>query len=153
MVKFYGKEYLLCPSFLNTSMLDTVGAFLSYYFIPHDYLNLFQYIPWNEKKIEDVLINEYDWEISPDTSTTWRIGDGTASFYNYIYFIMSGFSENDTFRSNQIREGVLDRSQALSLVNNENSPRFESIKWYCQTIGIDFETTINVINNAPKLYS
>ncbi len=30
------------------------------------------------------IINEYDWETSADTPTTWRIGDGTAGFYNYI---------------------------------------------------------------------
>ena len=114
---------------------------------------MYQYIPWDEKTIEDVLISEYDWELSPDTRTTWRIGDGTASFYNYIYYIMSGFSENDTFRSNQIREGMLQRDEALDLVNDENQPRYESIMWYCDTIGIDFEAALNRINEAPKLYS
>ena len=37
-----------------------------------------------KNKINQVLLNEYDWETTPDTSTTWRIGDGTAAFYNYI---------------------------------------------------------------------
>jgi len=152
MVMFYGKEYLLSPSYHNVSMLDTLSAFLSYNIIPHDYLNMFNYLRWEEKSIEDVLINEYDWELSPDTRTTWRIGDGTASFYNFIYYILSGFSENDTFRSNQIREGMLERENALALVNDENTPRYESIRWYCETIGIDFETTIDRINEAPKLY-
>jgi hypothetical protein len=113
---------------------------------------LFDYIKWDEKEINSTLINEYDWEIDPGTTTTWRIGDGTAAFYNYIYFVVAGFTEIDTFRSNQVREGDLSREEALRLSINENKPRWESIKWYCETIGIDFSSTIKGINNIHKYY-
>jgi len=151
MAFFYAKDYLMNPAFLNSSIIDTLWAFVSYYLISHNYLNLYEYIKWDEKIIESTLINEYDWETDPGTKTTWRIGDGTASFYNYIYYIVSGFTENDTFRSNQIREGMISRSQALKIVNDENQPRWEAIKWYCDTIGIDFISTIERINKIPKL--
>ena len=48
-----------------------------------------------------------------DTKSTWRIGDGTASFYNYVYTLVAGFSENDTFRSNQIREGMINQRKSF----------------------------------------
>jgi hypothetical protein len=99
-----------------------------------------------------LLIGKYNWETSKDTSSTWRIGDGTSAFYNYIYYTIAGFTENDTFRSNQIREGMISREKALSLVNEENKPRFESIIWYCNTIDINFNKTINKINKIKKLY-
>ncbi|WP_167836878.1 hypothetical protein [Leptospira ryugenii] len=153
MLLFYGKEFLSNPSYLNSSLYDSAKAFLTYYFIPHSYFNLFDYLPWNEKEIETTLINEYDWELSPDTTTTWRIGDGTASFYNYIYYNVAGFSEFETFRSNQIREGMIDRKLALEKIEEENRPRFESILWYLNTIHLDFDNTINTINKIPKLYS
>lgn len=149
---FYLKEFLLNPKYINISLLDTIGAFFSYYQIPHDYLNIFDYIKWNENEIDDVLLNQYEWETSPDTTTTWRIGDGTAAFYNYIYYIIAGFTENDTFRSNQIREGLLTRKDALKSIEAENQPRWNSIKWYCDTIGIDFESTIKRINKINNLY-
>ncbi len=152
MSMFYAKEFVKNPQYINSSVLDTLGAFFSYYFIPHDYLNLFDYLYWDEEEIETVLFDKYDWEISPDTSTTWRIGDGTTAFYNYIYYIIAGFTENDTFRSNQIREGVIDRNLALQRVNDENKIQWNSIKQYCKTINIDFETTIRTINKIPKLY-
>ena len=107
---------------------------------------------WDEEKVTSTLIQEYDWEVATDTRTTWRIGDGTAAFYNYIYWAIAGFSENDTFRSNQIREGVLSREQALKIVYDENRPRFESIQWYCDNIGIDMESALERINSVPKLY-
>ena len=76
------------------------------------------------------------WETSKDSNSTWRIGDGTASFYNYIYYTMAGITENDTFRSNQVREGNITREQALKLSARDNIPQFESIKWYLNTINL-----------------
>ena len=152
MLLFYGKEFILNPSYLNNSIWDTLDAFRSYYLTKHKIINIFSFLKWDEEKIMNTLINEYDWETDPGTKTTWRIGDGTAAFYNYIYYTMAGFTENDTFRSNQIRENMMNRQEALELVKEENRPRWDSIKWYCDTIGIDFKSTIERINSAKKLY-
>jgi hypothetical protein len=108
---------------------------------------------WDEDKINETLIGTYDWETAPDTDSTWRIGDGTAPFYNYIYYTVAGFTEYDTFRSNQIREGVIGREQAQKLVEVENQPRWDSIREYTQMINIDFDEAIRVIDRIPKLYS
>lgn len=152
MLWFYGKEYMLNPAYVNSSLLDTFDAFKSYYLIKHNNINIYNYLRWDENLIINTLKEEYDWEIDSRTTTTWRIGDGTAAFYNYIYYKLAGFTENDTFRSNQIREGMLNRDEALLKVNEENMPRWESIKWYCDTIGINFENIIKIINSIPKLY-
>jgi asparagine synthetase B (glutamine-hydrolysing) len=149
---YYAKQFLINPAYINSSLADTIGAYWSYYFIPHDYLQFFHYVAWDEQTIEKTLIEEYDWELAPDTKSTWRIGDGTAPFYNYIYYIGAGFTENDTFRSNQIREGVIDRQTALDMVLADNRPRIESFKWYCDTIGLDCERAIRTINAMPKRY-
>jgi glutamine---fructose-6-phosphate transaminase (isomerizing) len=150
---YYGRQYVLNPAYINWSLIDTIGGFLSFYIIPHNYLYLYNYLYWDENKIENILLGDYDWEMAADTKSTWRIGDGTAPFYNYIYYTVAGFTENDTFRSNQIREGMITREQALDLINYENQPRWNSIKWYCDTIGIDFWQTIQTINSIPKLYN
>jgi hypothetical protein len=149
---YYGKEFLLNPRYLNLSIFDTIFAYFSYYFLKQDYLFLFDYIDWDEDEVNSVLINEYNWELAPDTSTTWRIGDGTAAFYNYIYYTVAGFTENDTFRSNQIREGYLTREEALKKVNLENKPRWKSIREYLQLINLDFDEVIKIIDKIPKLY-
>jgi len=154
LLLYFGKNYLQNPTLFNSSLLDTAGSFFSRYLIERTgYMQLFDYYLWEEKEIEDLIINEYKWETAIDTKTTWRIGDGTASFYNYIYFTVAGFSEYDTFRSNQIREGMMTRQEALELINKENKPRYESIKWYLEIIGLDFETVIKRINSIKKLYS
>jgi asparagine synthetase B (glutamine-hydrolysing) len=152
MIGFYGKEYLLNPAYINSSLIDTMFGFFSYYMIRQDYYTFFDYIKWEEGLVNNTIIDKYDWEVDPTTKTTWRIGDGTATFYNYIYLKMAGFTENDTFRSNQIREGLITREQALKEVEYENQPRYETIKWYCNAIGIDFNKAITAINNAKTLY-
>lgn len=150
---FVSKNVLLSPGYINQSVLDSLGSIFSRYFVTKkDYYHLFDFYRWDEQEIEDLIKNEYNWETAIDTKSTWRIGDGTAAFYNYIYYTVAGFSEYDTFRSNQIREGMITREKALCLVNDENKPRYESIKWYLDIIGMDYNTVIPQINSIPKLY-
>lgn len=152
MLMYYGQQYLSHRPYLNSSMFDTAFAYASYYLIDRDYINLYRYVPWEETSLEKTLLDGYDWETANDTRSTWRIGDGTAAFYNYIYYMVGGFSENDTFRSNQIREGQISRDEAMEKVRIENRPRYETMKWYCDTIGIDFLAAVRRIHEIPRHY-
>ena len=148
----YLGQFISNPRYINSSMIDTVKATASYYIIPHNYVHLYDYIPWNEKEIDDVLIGQYNWETADDTKSTWRIGDGTSAFYNYIYYMVTGFTENDTLRSNQIREGQITREEGIRLIYEDNKPRYDSIKWYFDTIDVPMKEALDVIKNIPKLY-
>lgn len=148
-----GKNILNNPQYLNRSVWDTLGSFVSRSVVPHrDYYHMYDYYRWDEKEIEKLVLEEYQWETAIDTKTTWRIGDGTAPFYNYIYYTVAGFSEYDTFRSNQIREGMLSREEGMQLVMRENRPRYASLKWYTEILSLDFPSTMKIINSIPKLY-
>lgn len=150
LIAFYVEQFFINPSYLNRSLFDTAWAYFSYYIGKHDYTLLYDYLPWQEEKIVSTLIRTYDWETDPDYRSTWRIGDGTSGFYNYIYCSFAGFTENDTFRSNQIREGLLSRDTALDCVVEENHPRFNSIVWYCDTMDLDYTSTIQRINESSS---
>lgn len=153
MAWYYLKNFIINPSYINSSIYDTIFSFYAYYAEPRiHFYQLYDWVKWDENVIAQTLIKEYNWELSPDTTSTWRIGDGTAAFYNYIYYTIAGFSEIDTFRSNQIREGLISREEALGKIYEENKPRFESLKWYLDTINVDFETAIKKINSVQKLY-
>jgi hypothetical protein len=140
------------PGYLNRSLWDTFsGEYFRSIQKKTDFYNLFDYWRWDENEI-DSSIEAYGWERAVDTKSTWRIGDGTAAFYNYVYYTLAGFSEHDTFRSNQVREGQLSRAEALALVSDENRPRYQNIKWYLDAVGLDFDAVIDVINAAPRQY-
>ena len=146
------RAMLQSPGYFNDSLWDTLlGEYYRSFTNKSDYFHIFDYWRWSETLIDETLL-DYDWERAPDTTTTWRIGDGTAAFYNYIYYAVAGFTEHDTFRSNQIREGELSRQEALALVQEENAPRYQNIKWYLDVLGFDFEEVINTINRIPSKY-
>lgn len=147
------KAMMQSPGYFNSSLWDTLsGEYYRSFTDKQDYYHIFDYWRWDENQVNDTLLNQYDWEKAVDTSTTWRIGDGTAAFYNYVYYTVAGFTEHDTFRSNQIREGQVTREEALKLVADENQPRYQNMRWYLDTLGLDFESVIKIVNNIPKLY-
>jgi hypothetical protein len=153
LFNFFSNNIIKNPSYINQSIYDSIGSFVVRYLnSKKDYFHLFDYYRWNENEINNLLTQKYGWEKAIDTNSTWRIGDGTASFYNYIYYTVAGFSEFDTFRSNQIREGMISRQQALNLVNEENKPRYETLRWYLEIIGVDYFHTIKTINGIKKMY-
>jgi len=47
---------------------------------------------------------------------------------------------------------MLDRTAAFEKTIYENQPRYESIKWYLEILGLDFEIIVKSINGIPKLY-
>ncbi|MFC1525473.1 hypothetical protein ACFL6X_01530 [Candidatus Latescibacterota bacterium] len=152
LAAFYARQCVLNPAYLNSSLIDSAFAYLSYYFIKQENILFYSYIPWKEEEIEATLGAQYGWEWAKDTKTSWRIGDGTAAFYNYIYYTVAGFTENDTFRSNQVREGMVTREDAIERVRRENAPRWDAIEWYLSTIGLDCGTTVARINGIPRMY-
>lgn len=142
---------LRSPGYFNRSIWDTIsGEYYRSLAGKRDYFHIFDFWRWDQRSV-DATLAHYGWEKAPDTSSTWRIGDGTAAFYNYVYRTVAGFSEHDTFRSNQIREGDLTREEALRLVADENRPRYPSIKWYLDAVGLDFTDVISVVNAIPRI--
>ena len=152
LVSYYLKHFLLNPSYFNSSLFDTAAAYWHTFIAKDDFLYLYQYIDWNEDKVVDTIVKEYDWEKATDTKTTWRIGDGTASFYNYIYYSMAGFTEDDDMISNMIREGYINREEGLKRSIEFAKPRIASLLEYAQMIGLNYEETLTIINSTKKLY-
>jgi len=149
---FYAFQYLRNPAYINESLFDSIHAFRSSFINKDDFLYLFHYLDWNEQVIDQTLKEEYGWETAKHTENTWRIGDGYTSFINYIFYTIAGFSEFDTFRSNQIRKGLITRDEALVLIEEENQPNLDVLYEFAQQTGINLEEVLTKINTIEKLY-
>ncbi len=147
---YYASQFLRNPSYINLSLADTAQAAHATYLRPHDYLQLFEWVKWDEDEVNQLLVGEYGWETDPTTTTTWRIGDGTAPFYNYVYWRTMGFTENDTFRSNQVREGAITRERALQLAVDENEPRWQRIEEYLGLVDVHFDEAMTAIESLAS---
>ncbi len=151
MLFYYMGQFISNPRYINSSLLNSITAYFSFYHSKQTEIDIYNYIKWDEDVINELLTGKYEWELDEETPTTWRIGDGTAAFYNYIYYNVAGFTENDTLRSNQVREDVITRDEALDRAEIENRTRPNSMKWYCDRIGVDYERAVKIIDNIPKL--
>jgi glucosamine--fructose-6-phosphate aminotransferase (isomerizing) len=149
---YYARNYLTNPSYFNESFKDTLNAYWQTFVVKDDFLYLYHYLKWDEQEIVGTIRREYDWEVAPDTTSTWRIGDWTAAFYNYIYLTIAGWTEDEVMLSNMVREGVHTRERALELAAEYRKPRLPTLQEYAQAVGFNCEEALNIINSAKKLY-
>ena len=149
---YYARNYLANPSYFNESFKDTLNAYWQTFVVKDDFLYLYHYLEWKEQTIVGTILREYDWEVAKDTTSTWRIGDWTAAFYNYIYLTIAGWTEDEVMLSNMIREGVHTRARALELAAEYRKPRLPTLQEYAQAVGFNCEEALNIINSTPKTY-
>lgn len=145
-------QYIRNPRYFNSAAPEILFDYLTTYAIRYDFLYLWHYLKWDEAEVVQTLKDYYSWECSEDTIQTWRTDDGTSPFYNYIYYTVGGFTENDCFRSNQVREGIINRETALRLVNEENRVRYQAIKKYLNRVGLSYSYVMDEIRRIPRFY-
>ena len=153
MFLWYSYRTLKNPFYINSALLDNFNGYIASFIKKENFLHLFKYIKWDEKKMGEVLENEYGW-ISDKSygKNQWRMGDGQTAFNNFIYYQIAGFSEFDNFRSNQIREGLISREEAVKLCKQDNNIRFETLKNFSEIIGFNLDEVLTKISSIPKLY-
>jgi hypothetical protein len=134
----YALELLRNPRLINRTLFRTLLAFSYFYLRRKDYIQLFDYLEWDESDLERT-ISSHGWRGSVTRNTSWRVGDSTSSFYNLAYMAAVGFTENDTFLSNQIRQGQISREYAASRRLETNEPDVVGIVDYCRAVDINPE--------------
>ena len=150
---WYSFQFIKNYNYLNKSIFDNLKGFLIAFFFKHNFLQVFDYEEWDEKKIISTLNNEYDWEEDLKYGPNqWRVGDGQTSLNNLIYYSVAGFSEFDNFRSNQIREGLITRDEASDLVKKDNIVKISNLKNLSEQVGFNLDNIISKIQSIPKLY-
>jgi glutamine---fructose-6-phosphate transaminase (isomerizing) len=152
LAAFYAGQAARNPAYLNRSVIDSVTGFGAFYLLPKDYHQLFDHLAWDEETVNRTIIDGYGWETAEDSASTWRVGDATAAFYNFAYLTAAGFTEFDTFRSNQIRAGLIDRDTALALVARENVAQPREFAAYCATVGLRPEVLVDAVRRLPRRY-
>ena len=153
LAAWYSKEFIINPTYLNSSLIDSFVGFYASFFHKLDSINFYNYLEHNSEKIETALKKEYGWYFDNEYGKNqWRMGDGHVGFTNFIYYYLGGFSEYDNLRSNQIREGLITREQGEKLVEQDNVLRIENIDNFCRLIGLNTEEIISKIHRIPALF-
>ena len=153
MLYWYSLQFILNPNYLNTALIDNFDGFLASFVRKDDFLHLYNYEPWDERLMTKILNEEYDWtnDISYGKNQ-WRMGDGQTAFNNFVYYTLAGFSEYDNFRSNQIREGLITRKEGLSLCEEDNKIKYDTLKNFSEVNGFNLDNVLSKISSLDKLY-
>ena len=62
------------------------------------------------------------------------------------------FKSVNVLDSNEIREGIITRNEALKLVKEDNKPRYETLKNFSEIIGFNLDVVLSKISSIDKLY-
>jgi len=138
----YILEYIKNPNYINGSLKYIIPGWFDFFaFQTHNkkFVHYFEYIKWNEEEILKTIREKLDWQGAPNIVQTWRIDDATSPWYNFLYYSMTGFTENDELLSNMIREEMITREEALKRVEEDNKPRYEEIKKYLKMVNVDVD--------------
>jgi hypothetical protein len=77
-------------------------------------ISVFDYIPWDRRKIKDTIMKELGWEKPADHATSWRMDCVLHEVVNYCWIKLIGASMDCMGYCNMINAGQMERAEALS---------------------------------------
>lgn len=100
----------------------------------------FEYIQWVEKKVEDVLFNELEWESPKGDKQTSRIGCEVDTIRQFLYYQTLGYNDIHVDLSGLIREGQLTREEAFDKLKISLNIPVTEIKYILTKARVDADT-------------
>ncbi len=76
-------------------------------------LHLFDYIPWDRKKITETITGELGWERTPGHISSWRNDCALHQFVNYDFITLFGCTRDCFGYCKMINSGKMTREEAL----------------------------------------
>jgi glucosamine--fructose-6-phosphate aminotransferase (isomerizing) len=134
--------YLKNPRLILAGLYIPFITFFQTYVRKRKIINLFNYIDWDEKIINEKLTNIWYNDVGAPSDIDWRAGDGSADFYNYLYRSLLGFDERTCNLSNRVRAGLMNRSVALEIDKNFSEPNYNKLDKYASKVGFNLDEFI-----------
>lgn len=88
-------------------------------------VHLFDYIEWDRNEIKKTIIEELGWQKPPEKVSSWRFDCHLHDLINYCHKKAIGFNHDIDGIANMVREGKMERAEALDLIEKG----FDSGEW------------------------
>jgi hypothetical protein len=85
-------------------------------------INFFDYLEWDENKIQNTIQNEIGWQVE-EGMLSWRFDCKIHALVDYMHRRLFGFTEKTELYSKMIREGKITRADALARVTSGTEKR------------------------------
>ncbi len=76
-------------------------------------VRVFDYIPWDRKRIKETIQNELQWDKPAELVSTWRADCALVALTNYCYIKLFGCTKACFGYTKMINSGQMDRGEAL----------------------------------------
>jgi len=96
------------------------------------------YIRWREDEVISTITNELKWGKNPNIASTWRGDCDVALLKLYLYKKTLGFSDKDDGLSSLIRDGQINREEALARLKEEGEIPEKVIKEIFDKLGLNY---------------
>lgn len=117
----------------------------TYFARPH-IVYYYQHRLWDGEEINQRLAS-FGWSSGRvDRELAWRSGDGTADFYNYLYLYMLGYNERTVELSQSVRDGFINRDQAIDDELSQAHNLLKNIDWYAAKVGFQLDDFLSVFH-------
>jgi glutamine---fructose-6-phosphate transaminase (isomerizing) len=108
------------------------------------------YIRWDEHKITSTLTNELNWKKRADVASSWRSDCHIALLKLYIYKKAFGFNDKLDNLSHLVRDGQLNREDALQRLEKEETISEDIIKEIVENAHIPHQKFNKAVNGLLK---
>jgi len=152
------REILGNPAYLNPTIFLTL---MKSYLVASPYsigrrlfwpnitwVELFNYVEWNEKEIISRIESELGWKSPPELESTWRFDCRVKHLVDFMYIKMLGMTDKDDFYAKMVREGLIEREDALQRLQNENKLHFDEIQLLLNQAGIQDISSLDELHGV-----
>ncbi len=109
-------------------------------------IRLYDYIRWDRKIIVNTIEEKMGWSAPAGSATTWRVDCSLVPLVNYLTEKAYGVSKIEIGFSNMIRNGKMDRNDALRQVEQiKRNTDVGKLKLFLREMGISESTIDRVI--------
>ena len=154
--EFFSNPFYFKPSFIpmyirdyfhDDSHLHPLSPWLKLLYGKVKIVEFFDYVQWDEKKIETTIEKDLEWKKPNDVKSSWRFDCLVHSFKDYFYLNSVGFTERDDLLSNMIREGMISREEALQKLTDDYENQREIRENVIRGVLEEFKVDMSILHD------
>jgi hypothetical protein len=111
------------------------------------WLQLFDYIPWDEDEIVSRITTELHWSRPTDVKSTWRFDCRVKHLVDFMSMMTLNMTDKDDFYAKMVREGRMTRDCALTKLADENQLYLDQIHVLLQQAGISDTSFLDTLRS------
>jgi len=151
------REILKNPAYFRPTIILTLMK--SYLLSPYSiglrlfwpnitWVEMFNYIEWNEQEIMSKIKAELDWKSPPEIKSTWRFDCRVKHLVDFMYVETLGMTDKDDFYAKMVREGLMTREHALQRLQSETKLYFDEIQLLLDQAGVQDTSFLGELGRA-----